>query len=120
MKDVIVKDPALQMIGAAVRAQLDALEVNKQEGGFVAYGEQHAWTQKSCLWNLPYFDDLLLPHHIDVMHTKKNIAEAIFGTIMDILDKTKDNVKARVDQARLCDRPKLDMAPPRAGKCYRS
>ena len=107
------------MIGAVVRAQLDALEVNKQEGGFVGYGEQHAWTQKSCLWNLPYFHDLLLPHNIDVMHTKKNIVEAIFGTIMDIPDKTKDNIKARVDQARLCDRPKLDMAPPRAGKSWR-
>ena len=85
----------------------------------MGYDEQHAWTQKSCLWNLPYFDDLLLPHNIDVMHTEKNIAEAIFGTIMDIPDKTKDNVKARVDQARLCDRPKLDMEPPRAGKSWR-
>jgi len=119
-KDVVVTDPAPQMMtGAVVRAQLDALEVNKQEGGFVGYGEQHAWTRKSCLWNLPYFDDLLLPHNIDVMHTEKNIAEAIFGTIMDIPDKTKDNVKARMDQARLCDRPKLDMAPPRAGKSWR-
>ena len=45
-----------------------------------------------------YFNDLLLPHNIDVMHTEKNIAEAIFGTIMDIPDKTKDNIKARLDQ----------------------
>ena len=42
--------------------------------------------------------DLLMPHNIDMMHSEKNIAEALFGTIMDILDKTKDNVKARVDQ----------------------
>ena len=61
----------------------------------------------------------MLPHNIDVMHTEKNIAEAIFGTIMDISNKTKDNIKARVDQARLCDRPKLDMAPPRASKSWR-
>jgi hypothetical protein len=72
------------------------------------------------LWNLPYFDDLLLPHNIDVMHTKKNIIETFFGTIMDISDKTKDNVKARVDQARLCNRPKLDMAPPGDGNQFRS
>ena len=71
------------------------------------------------MWNLPYFDDLLLPHNIDVMHTEKNIAEVIFGTIMDIHNKTKDNIKARVDQTRLCDRPKLDMAPPRADKPWR-
>ena len=35
------------------------------------------------------------------MDTQKNVTEAIFGTIMNIPDKTKDNVKARVDQARL-------------------
>ena len=33
------------------------------------------WTHKSGLTRLPYFDDLLLPHNIDVMHTEKNIAE---------------------------------------------
>ena len=101
------------MIGAAVHGQLDALEVNDLGDHFLGYGEEHAWTHKSCLWNLPNFDHLLLPHNIDVMHTEKNIAEAIFGTIMDIPDKTKDNVKARVDQERLCNRPKLDAASQR-------
>ena len=58
------------LTAAEVRAQLDALQVNG-EGGFVGYGEQHAWTQKSALWMLPYMDDILLPHNIDVMHTEK-------------------------------------------------
>ena len=41
-KGVIVKDLEPQMMtGPAVRAQLDALEVNKQ-GGFVGYGKQYA------------------------------------------------------------------------------
>ena len=31
-------------------------------------------------------------------------------------DKSKDNVKARVDLATLCDRPKQEMQPPRNGK----
>ena len=62
---------------------------------------------------------MLFRSNIDVMHTEKNIAKAIFGTIMDIPDKTKDNVKARVDQARLCNRPKLDMAPPGGRKSWR-
>ena len=75
------------------------------------------WTHKSGLERLPYYDDLL-PHNIDVMHTEKNVAEALWGTLMDT-KKSKDNVKARVDQARLCDRPKLNMAPPRAGKLWR-
>ena len=64
-------------------------------------------------------DDLLLPHNIDMMHTEKNIREALFGTVMDISDKTKDNVKARVDQASLCNRPKLNIPPPRDGKKWK-
>ena len=107
------------MTGAEIRAQLDGLVVNAEGGGFVGYGELHSWAQKSGLWRLPYMHDLLLPHNIDMMHSEKNIAEALFGTIMDISDKTKDNVKARVDQETLCDRPKLDMRPPRGGKSWR-
>jgi len=38
---------------------------------------------------------------------------------MDILDKTKDNVKARVDQASLCDRQKLNIPPPKDGKKWK-
>ena len=106
------------MTGAGVRAQLDSLLANA-EGGFEGYGEQHAWAQKSGLWRLPYMNDLLLPHNIDMMHSEKNVAEALFGTIMDIAKKTKDNIKARVDQAILCDRPKLDMRPPGSGKAWK-
>ena len=58
------------MTGAAIQAQIDALRVN-DGGGFVGYGEEHAWTQKSGLWRLSYIDDILLPHNIDVMHTEK-------------------------------------------------
>jgi hypothetical protein len=62
-------------------------------------------TYKLGLTQLLYYDDYLLPHNIDVMHTEKNVAEALWTTIMDILDKSKDNVKARVDLEALCDRP---------------
>ena len=64
-------------------------------------------------------DDLLLPHNIDMMHSEKNITEALFGTLMDIVEKTKDNIKARVYQATLCDTPKLEMRPPGSGKAWR-
>jgi hypothetical protein len=75
------------------------------------------WTHKSGLPRLPYYDDLLLPHNIDVMHTEKNVAEALWGTLMDT-EKSKDNVKARVDLATLCDRQKQEMKPPRSGKTW--
>ena len=58
------------LTGAAIRAQLDALRV-KKDGGYEGYGVEHAWTQKSGLWRLPYMDDLLLPHIIDMIHTEK-------------------------------------------------
>jgi hypothetical protein len=93
--------------------------VANPEGGFVGYGEQHMWTHKSGLTRLPYYDDLLLPHNIDVMHTEKNVVEALWATIMEIPDKSKDNIKARVDLAELCDRPNQEMKPPSGGKTWR-
>jgi hypothetical protein len=105
-------DPAPHMMtGGEVRAQIDALRVN-QEGGFVGYGEQHAWSHKSGLLRLPYFDDLLLPHNIDIMHAKKNVAEALWYIIMDT------EKKARVDLTTLCDRPKQEIQPPRGCKTW--
>jgi hypothetical protein len=79
--------------------------------GFVGYDEQHMWTHKLGLIRLPYYDDLLLPHNIDVMHTEKNVVEALCAIIMDIYDKSKDNIKARVDLTALCDRPNQEMKP---------
>jgi hypothetical protein len=96
------------MTGAKVHAQIDALVANQEGGGFMGYSEEHIWTHKSGLTRLPYFDDLLLPHNIDVMHTEKNVAEALWGTIMET-EKSKDNPKARVNLATLCDRPKQEM-----------
>jgi hypothetical protein len=111
-KGVMVIDPPPQiMTGAEVHAQIDALEWNEKEGHFTGYGEEHMWTHKSGLERLPYFDDLLLPYNIDVMHTEKNGAEALWATLMDT-KKSKDNPKARVDLATLCDRPKQEIRPP--------
>jgi hypothetical protein len=116
-KGVIVTEEAPQMrTSAKVHAQIDALVLNNSKGHhFEGYGEQHMWTHKSGLTRLPCYDDLLLPHNIDVMHTEKNIAEALWATLMDT-DKTKDNIKARVDLATLCNRPKQEMKPPTRGK----
>jgi hypothetical protein len=110
--------PPATMTGAEIRQQIDGLVANP-EAGFVGYGEQHMWTHKSGLTRLPYYDDLFLPHKIDVMHTEKNVVEALWATFMDIPDKSKDNVKARVDLTALCDRPNQEMKPPSGGKTWR-
>ena len=41
-------------------------------------------------------NDLLLLHNIDMIHSERNVTEALFRTIMDIADKTKDNDKAHI------------------------
>ena len=77
------------------------------------------WTHISGLTRLPYFKDLLLPHNIDVMHTEKNVTEALWATLMDIKEKSKDNIKARLDVEKMCDRPKLVMKTPAPGKRWK-
>jgi hypothetical protein len=115
-KGVEVMDPPPRMSTCAeVHAQIDALVFNKKDGKFEGYGEQHMWTHRSGFTRLPYYDDLV-PHHIDVMHTEKNVTEALWATMMDISDKSKDNIKARVDLAMLCDRPSQEMRPPAGRK----
>jgi hypothetical protein len=36
-------------------------------------------------------------HNLDVMHMEKNICESLMATILNILRKTKDIIKARLD-----------------------
>ena len=99
--------------------RLDDLMVNEEEGGFVGYGELHAWTHISSLYRISYMDDILLPHNVDAMHTEKNIGETNYATIMGNPNKSRDNVKARSDVAELCDRPQLHMIPPTSGKAWK-
>jgi hypothetical protein len=102
-------EPPPRLTGQQIHDQLKSLKPSPDGKGFEGYGEEHNWTHVPGLWRLPYFHKLLLPHSIDVMHNEKNVAEAIFSTIFDIPEKTKDNVKARVDQQSLCNRPALNM-----------
>jgi hypothetical protein len=55
-----------------------------------------------------------------MMHTEKNAAEALWCTTMEIADKTKDHIKARLDQASICDRPKYNMKPPKPGMKWKN
>jgi hypothetical protein len=43
------------------------------------------------------------------MHIEKNVFENIFNTVMDVKGKTKDNIKARLDLALLCNRKKMEL-----------
>ena len=122
-KDTIVtKGPPKRLSGAEIHAALDNL---KPDGtGYLGFGIEHNWTHKCSLWELPYTEALILMHNIDVMHQERNVAESIISTCMDFPDKTKDNIKARKDLEKICNRPSLVLlqsgAKPRASFCLKS
>jgi hypothetical protein len=43
------------------------------------------------------------------MHNEKNMGEAVWNTCFDIAEKSKDNVKARLDLALICNRPSMHL-----------
>lgn len=73
------------------------------------FGQEHNWTKKSIFWELPYWHTNLIRHNLDVMHIEKNFFDNIFNTVMDVKDKSKDNAKARVDLAKICDRASMHL-----------
>jgi hypothetical protein len=81
---------------------------------FEGYGENHNWSNKSCLWELSYAKALILPHNIDLMHQEQNIAESIMNMCLDVTGFTKGNMNVRKDLAALCDHLSLE-AKPNAG-----
>lgn len=71
--------------------------------------EELNWTNKSILYDLPYWKHLLLRHNLDVMHVEKNICDNILGTLMSIDGKNKDTIKARKDLEDLGIRKELHL-----------
>ncbi|KAL0448967.1 UNVERIFIED_CONTAM: hypothetical protein Slati_1453100 [Sesamum latifolium] len=66
-------------------------------------------TKKNIFWDLPYWSTLLIRHNLDVIHIKKNVFDNIFNMIMDIKEKTKDNLNARRDLKSICNHPELEL-----------
>ena len=90
--------------------------MNRFLGDTESYGRLHNWIHFLCFRQLPYFPKLLLPHNIDLMHNEKNMGEAVWNTCFDISEKTKDNVKARLDLAIICNHPSLHLVEKNNGK----
>lgn len=61
------------------------------------FQKSKTWKCVSGLFNLPYWDFNLLHHNLDIMHIEKNVCENIYGTLLGIEGKSKDNLKARQD-----------------------
>jgi hypothetical protein len=66
--NIVLEGPPRHLSGAKIAEMLDNLVLNKEGNGFVGYGNDHNWTHKCALWELPYAKALILMHNIDVMH----------------------------------------------------
>jgi len=80
------------------------------------HGESHNWTKQSIFWELPYWKTNLIRHNLDVMHVEKNAFDNVFNIVMDIKDKTKDNVKARMDLNEYYKHRELELQVQPSGK----
>ncbi|GKV43256.1 hypothetical protein SLEP1_g50570 [Rubroshorea leprosula] len=87
------------------------LDVNQTIPGF---GETHNWVKRSIFWELPYWEDNLIKHNLDVMHCEKNFFDNIIHTVMDY-PSSKDTAKSRMDLPLYCVRAQLHMYYDRSG-----
>ena len=71
--------------------------------------EELNWTKKSIFFELEYWSKLKLRHNIDVMHVEKNVCDSVVGTLLNIVGKTKDTNKARLDLADMNIRKELHL-----------
>jgi hypothetical protein len=59
--------------------------------------EQLIWKKQSIFFTLPYWKNNMLRHNLDVMHIEKNVVDNIIGTLLNMDNKLKDNLNARLD-----------------------
>ena len=51
---------------------------------------------------IEYVCEARVMHKLDVIHTKQNVFESIFNTVIDVKGKTKDNMKTRMNIPLFC------------------
>jgi hypothetical protein len=121
--NIVLEGPSRHLSGSEITDMLNNLVLKENGDEFIGYGNEHNWTHKCVLWELPYVKALILMHNIDVMHQECNIGESILITCMAFAEKTKDNHKTRKDLAQLCNRPSLELkssgGKPRAPFCLK-
>ena len=77
------------MSGAEVIDSLLDVEVVFGKGRW-SFNTEGVWKRRSIFFDLPYWNDLLVRHNLDVMHIEKNVCESLIGTLLNIPGKTND------------------------------
>ncbi|CAL8119911.1 unnamed protein product [Prunus armeniaca] len=60
-------------------------------------GDRVCWKKKSKFFDLKCWKYLHVRHVLDVMHIEKNVCNSIIGTLLEIPEKNKDEIAARLD-----------------------
>jgi hypothetical protein len=118
-KDIIEKrDPPVILDGESIWQFVQKFPKVTESGTtrVAGFGSIYNWTKRSMFWDLPYWKENLLRHNLDVMHIEKNFFGNVFNTVMNVKDKSKDNVKARKDIQRECKCGDLELVPLQNGK----
>ncbi|KAK0596884.1 hypothetical protein LWI29_019852 [Acer saccharum] len=76
------------------------------------------WKKKSIFFELPYWENNLIRHNLDVMHIEKNVCDNKLWTLLGVVGKSKDNLKARRDFEDLGLRKPLHPQQQGATKVY--
>ncbi|XP_021747570.1 uncharacterized protein LOC110713426 [Chenopodium quinoa] len=94
---VETRGPPKKLSGSEILEQVKDLEGMKFGKTSKLPKRNDNWKKQSIFFKLPYWNNLLLRHNLDVMHIEKNVCDNILGTLLDIEGKSKDNIKARHD-----------------------
>jgi hypothetical protein len=61
-------------------------------------GESLVFIKRRPIWFIfPYWKDLMVRYNFDAMHIEKNVCDNIINTLLDIAEKSMDNLNARLD-----------------------
>ncbi|KAG8363694.1 hypothetical protein BUALT_Bualt19G0049100 [Buddleja alternifolia] len=74
------------------------------------------WKRRSIFFELPYWKFNIIRHNLDVMHIEKNVCDNVIFTLLNVKGKTKDNLNARHELAKLGVRKPLHAFKRRSGR----
>nr|XP_025605111.1 uncharacterized protein LOC112696499 [Arachis hypogaea] len=121
------RDPPKLLSGTDILSQQSNVHVSfekmtnvigqKRRNGEDANMGESNWKKNSVFFELPYWEENMLRHNLDVMQIEKKVCDNIVFTILNDSGKSKDNLKAQKDLQYMGIRPGLW---PREGGKYPS
>ncbi|XP_028120026.1 uncharacterized protein LOC114317487 [Camellia sinensis] len=95
-----------------------ANEKNKKRKKEADGDEIQPWKKRSIFFTLSYWTNQKLRHNLDVMYIEKNVIDNVYGTLLNLDGKTKDNLKARLDLQEMGIRRELHPQKISSNKIY--